>query len=86
MSHHSSKPDAPGTQSSTSASAPRYVDDRTLERETGGVLRRATLQKMRRENRGPATYRFSRRVYYRLDEALAWIESHRVDGAGGSAS
>jgi len=61
-----------------SANAPRYVDDRTLERETGGVLRRATLQKMRREGRGPATYRFSRRVYYRLDEVIAWIESHRV--------
>jgi len=76
MPSHSSKPDTSGAPSITSA--PRYVDDKTLEREFPGVLRRATLQKMRRENRGPATYRFSRRVYYRLDEVLAWIESHRV--------
>lgn len=76
MPNHSIKPNTSAAPSS--ASAPRYVDDRTLERETDGVLKRATLQKMRRENRGPATYRFSRRVYYRLDEVLAWIESHRV--------
>lgn len=76
MQNRSSKPDTSAAPSI--ASAPRYVDDKTLERETGGVLRRATLQKMRRENRGPATYRFSRRVYYRLDEVIAWIEAHRV--------
>ena len=84
MQHQHSKPGASGAPSS--ASAPRYVDDKTLERETGGVLRRATLQKMRRENRGPATYRFSRRVYYRLDEVLAWIESHRVASSADGAT
>ena len=85
MTSHSNKPAAFGAH--PSASAPRYVDDKTLERETGGVLRRATLQKMRREGRGPATYRFSRRVYYRLDEVIAWIEAHRVaTSSDGSAS
>lgn len=76
MPYDSSKPGTSGAQSS--ADKPRYLDDRALEHETGGVLRRATLQKWRRTGQGPATYKLGRRVYYRLDEVLAWIESHRV--------
>lgn len=78
-----SKPDISGSPSS--ASKPRYLDDRALEQETGGMLRRATLQKWRRENRGPATYRIGRRVYYRLDEVLTWIESQRVASSADGA-
>lgn len=67
------------------AEKPRYVDDRTLERETDGVLKRPTLQKWRRTGHGPATYKIGRRVYYRLDEVIAWIESHRVTTSAAGA-
>ncbi len=83
MAYDNSKPDASGSPSSSSK--PRYLDDRALEQETGGMLRRATLQKWRRTGQGPATYRIGRRVYYRLDEVLTWIESQRVAGSADGA-
>jgi hypothetical protein len=31
------------------------------------------------------TYKIGRRVYYRLDEVIAWIEAHRVATSGAGA-
>lgn len=76
MPNQHSKPVTSGAH--PNADKPRYVDDRTLEIETDGVLKRPTLQKWRRTGQGPATYKIGRRVYYRLDEVIAWIEAHRV--------
>jgi hypothetical protein len=81
MSANSSQP---GQRATDAASEPIYVDDRELERRT--PIRRITWQTWRRQGSGPAFYKLGRRCVYRWSEVVAWLESHRVGGAGGSGA
>jgi hypothetical protein len=78
MQHDTSKREATGTPSN--AVDPIYIDDKELERRVPAI-RRPTWQKMRIEGRGPAWIKIGRRCVYSWPDVVAWLESHRVDGA-----
>jgi predicted DNA-binding transcriptional regulator AlpA len=54
---------------------PKYIDSETVAKLTGRSRR--TVEKDRLTGFGPNFYKLGRRVLYRLDEVLAWIEKGR---------
>lgn len=55
----------------------RYISDVEWERISG--IKRQTSANRRHLGEGPPYYKIGRSVRYKLSEALAWLESHRVD-------
>jgi predicted DNA-binding transcriptional regulator AlpA len=54
-------------------SVPQYIDEKRVSEITG--MSRIWLQRARSEGIGPRFYKIGRRVVYRLDDVMRWIES-----------
>jgi predicted DNA-binding transcriptional regulator AlpA len=57
--------------------ANRYISETEWERISG--IKRQTSANRRHLGEGPPYYKIGRSVRYKLSEALAWIERHRID-------
>lgn len=53
--------------------APQYIDEKRVSDMTG--MSRIWLQRARSEGIGPRYFKIGRRVAYRLDHVVVWIES-----------
>jgi hypothetical protein len=63
----------PETTVSEDDSFPKYVDEARVSRITG--ISQAWLQRSRSEGIGPPHKKIARRIVYRLDKVLDWVES-----------
>jgi predicted DNA-binding transcriptional regulator AlpA len=57
--------------------ADRYISDAEWEKISG--IKRQTSANRRHLGEGPPYYKIGRSVRYKLSEALAWLESYRVN-------
>jgi predicted DNA-binding transcriptional regulator AlpA len=55
----------------------RFISEVEWERISG--IRRQTSANRRCKGEGPPYYKVGRSVRYKLSEALAWLERHRID-------
>jgi len=58
----------------------RYVSEVEWERISG--IKRQTSANRRHLGSGPPYYKIGSSVKYKLSEALAWLERHRIDPEG----
>jgi hypothetical protein len=54
-----------------------YISETEWERISG--IKRQTSANRRHLGEGPPYYKIGRSVRYKLSEALAWLERHRID-------
>ena len=62
----------------------KYISPAELSRITS--ISKSTLERMRTSGTGPPFSRVRRRVLYRLDAALTWLESHASSSDTGGSS
>lgn len=65
--------------------APVYISPADVAELVPGVTENA-LRQMRYEGRGPAFYKFGRKVVYRRDEVIEFVESQRRTSTAASAT
>ena len=58
----------------------RYLTPKEASDQLG--ISRRTLDRYRNRNRGPAYYKFGRKVLYKIEDLHAWAAERRIDKPG----
>jgi hypothetical protein len=71
-----SKDNLSSSHTKTSGSMPELIGRSAMEDYFPGVLYGKTLANLASQGRGPRAYKIGRRVYYKSEDLMQWIEAN----------